>query len=258
MLWDVRRGSVVRKFAGHMQRIQSVAFNADSGVLCSASHDTTVRAFDVRSRDRHPIQILDQFSDAVSTVCCTRDCIVAASIDGTVKTFDLRAGKVLSDEIHDPVTSLAVTRDEACYVAATVRPPGPSLPRGAEGVVRLWERKSGAELAQYKGHRNREFPVAVSLTSVDDAVVIGGEDGKITVWDLVSGDVRNQFEAHRDVCSSVAIHPDTRAAGTGPVWVSTGFDGVVKVWGSESVRSRWRAQATEVGEREAWSGHVYR
>ena len=38
-LWDVSSGSVVRRFQGHEQRVNSCCFSADGGVFFTASYD---------------------------------------------------------------------------------------------------------------------------------------------------------------------------------------------------------------------------
>lgn len=39
------------------------------------------------------MQIIDTFSDSVMSVCLTRSEIIAGSVDGTVRTFDIRIGR---------------------------------------------------------------------------------------------------------------------------------------------------------------------
>ena len=40
-------------------------------------------------------QIIDTFSDSVMSVCLTKTEIIAGSVDGTVRTFDIRIGRYL-------------------------------------------------------------------------------------------------------------------------------------------------------------------
>jgi len=42
-LWDVATARVVRKFTGHAQMINAVAFNEEGSVVLSASYDRTGR-----------------------------------------------------------------------------------------------------------------------------------------------------------------------------------------------------------------------
>ncbi len=63
---------------------------------------------------------------------------MAASVDGSVRCFDLRAGCVTADELRRPVTSLALSRDGNCLLAACL-----------DSRLRLLDRGSGTLLAQY-------------------------------------------------------------------------------------------------------------
>lgn len=51
----------------------------------------------MRARQRLPLQILDEASDSVMHVCISGDKIYTASVDGYVRTYDLRAGQLRSD-----------------------------------------------------------------------------------------------------------------------------------------------------------------
>lgn len=39
------------------------------------------------------LQIIDTFLDSVMSVCLTKTEIIAGSVDGTVRTFDIRMGR---------------------------------------------------------------------------------------------------------------------------------------------------------------------
>lgn len=42
------------------------------------------------------LQIIDSFADSVMSVCLTKTEIIAGSVDGTVRTFDIRIGRYVS------------------------------------------------------------------------------------------------------------------------------------------------------------------
>jgi len=70
-----------------------VKFNEYNAVVVSAGYDRTVRAFDCRSQSSDPIQTIDTFQDSVMSVNLTKTEIIAGSVDGTVRTFDIRMGR---------------------------------------------------------------------------------------------------------------------------------------------------------------------
>ena len=66
--------------------------------------------------------------------------IVAASVDGTVRCFDVRAGCQTTDALGTPVSAAALSHDGNCVLAACL-----------DSRLRLLDRGSGTLLAQYTG-----------------------------------------------------------------------------------------------------------
>jgi mitogen-activated protein kinase organizer 1 len=46
--------------------------------------------------------------------------ILGGSVDGTVRRFDVRLGRVYTDELHHPVTCVQVSHDGLCLLAASL------------------------------------------------------------------------------------------------------------------------------------------
>lgn len=42
------------------------------------------------------MQIIDSFQDSVMSVCLTKTEVIGGSVDGTVRTFDMRIGRYVS------------------------------------------------------------------------------------------------------------------------------------------------------------------
>nr|KAJ0222658.1 hypothetical protein LSAT_V11C200085160 [Lactuca sativa] len=53
-------------------------------------YDRSLRAWDCKSHSTEPIRIIDTFLDSVMSICLTKTEIIAGSVDGTVRTFDIR------------------------------------------------------------------------------------------------------------------------------------------------------------------------
>ena len=97
LYWDVPSSTIIKRFSGHTGRINSVAFNGESSVLASASFDATVRLWDLRSQQGRPIQVLQEARDSVTCVLLGDREIVASSVDGHVRSYDLRVGELRAD-----------------------------------------------------------------------------------------------------------------------------------------------------------------
>lgn len=109
-LWDVATGKTIRRFLGHTHRVNAVDFNSDSSVLASGSYDASVRLWDCkydhlstnliqRSQNRVPIQVLEDAKDSVTSVQIKNFEIITGSVDGRLRTYDLRAGQLSTDVV---------------------------------------------------------------------------------------------------------------------------------------------------------------
>jgi mitogen-activated protein kinase organizer 1 len=129
---------VVRRVNAHDHRINTLDTNADGTVLISGSYDRTVKAWDLRSFSRDPVQTMTDFADSVTSVVVTDSQIIAGCVDGCLRIYDLRAGKLFSDSLSDPITHVSCTNDKKC-----------ALSMGIGGTIRLTELSSG-QLLQVK------------------------------------------------------------------------------------------------------------
>ncbi|TYZ58564.1 hypothetical protein PybrP1_007282 [[Pythium] brassicae (nom. inval.)] len=223
-LWDVPTASVIRKFEGHEHSVNCVRYNVDSTVLLSGSYDKTIRAWDLRhaalplQRNAYtPIQVLDDFKDSVTAMVVSDHEIIAGSVDGVVRTFDLRAGKLLREHVEEPVVSVALSPDARFLLAGCL-----------DGSLRLLDKRDGHECHSYRGHRMGAYRIE-SCFSVDGAFALSGsEDGRVYAWDVLSGRV-DSFPAHDRPVRALAAHPERAMLVTGSL------DGTARVWTNECV-----------------------
>lgn len=220
LVWDVGTGAVVRRLEGHGSRVNDVAFAAVDGcVLATASYDNTARLWDLRSQSRHAIQVLDDFKDSVTGLAVARDDgkdygIATSSVDGAVRTFDLRRGLVHTDSFETPVTAVALSGDGACLAASCL-----------DSSLRLLELQGGAQLNLYKGHDHASFALEACFSNDDAHVASCSEDGRVLVWHLVEASLAFELrDAHRQATSSISWHPKRAAA------LVASFDGTISLW----------------------------
>eukprot|EP00850_Spirogloea_muscicola_P007667 SM000039S14497 [mRNA] locus=s39:391996:394293:- [translate_table: standard] len=223
-LWDVATTRVVRKFRGHdgevriptslslLARVNAVKFSDTSAVVVTGGYDRSVRAWDCRSRSIDPIQVIDPFSDSVSSVALTKSEIVAGSIDGSVRSLDIRMGRVVSDHLGRPVTSVSLSNDGNCVLAGYL-----------DSTVRLLDKASGELLNEYKGHVNESYKLDSCLSNTDAHVISGSEDGRICFWDLVDARMTS-IKGHTAAVTGVSYHPKECCL------LSSSVDGSVAVW----------------------------
>jgi WD40 repeat protein len=144
----------------------------------------------------------------------------SASLDGTVKLWDLAGGQILATLTghKGPVHAVAFSGDGKTLVSA-----------GADKTVQLWDvspAKDYVTLAKPKqaltGHTEAVLSVAFSQ---DNATIASGSaDKTVILWDVVKGEKRIALEDHGGPVHAVAFAPD------GKTLASTGADGVAYLW----------------------------
>lgn len=212
-LWDVASGQSIRKFRGHDSTVNEVKFGAEEEVLVTCGYDQSIRIWDCRSRSFEPIQIIRHFKDSVTSVLVHGPEITGASVDGTLRRYDIRFGRVYVDELHQAITSAALSKDGLCLLAACL-----------DSRARLVDKLSGELLQTYSGHVHTSTRVDCAFMPSDAHVVCGSEDGSVFYWDLVEATVVSSFSAHSAVVCSLAVHPE------GALLLTSSIDGTVKVW----------------------------
>ena len=227
-VWDVATGAAVRKWAGHEGRggANAVEFAGESASVCaSAGDDASVRVWDVRSRDVNAVQVLNArtgvgFGDAVTSIAVDEGGgarLSCASVDGSVRTVDLRRGTCDVDVIGAPVTCVRLSGDNQCALVGCLT-----------SRVGLIDVASGDTLATYRGHVAETAKTECCLTNDDAYVIAGSEDGRVCIWELVSARLVSEIQAHG--VGSAVCGVDYSRPGTLPKLVTTGADGRAHVW----------------------------
>lgn len=190
-LWDVSTAVTTRRFGGnihgHTGQINCVSFaGAGDSLIVSGSFDTTARIWDVRSGSVKPIQVLDDARDAVTCVAVRGPEVLTGSVDGRVRSYDMRTGKCTTDTMGASVTSLSLTKDGKAMLVGTL-----------DSKLRLMDRANGTCLKAYAdpSWRNEELRVQ-SLLGIRERYVlagdemtagIGGREGRVLAWDMMTG-----------------------------------------------------------------------
>lgn len=155
--------------------------------------------WDIRTRKLEPIQILKDSKDSISSIIITDSKIIASSLDGSIRTYDLRVGEMVCDSIgSESITDITLTKDSQCFVAAC-----------RDDTVRLIDTDSGDILSEYKGHTTMDYLVECGVLSNDSQIICGSGDGQAYIWDLVSGNIVKRLNIGR-VVNSLSTHPTTQ------------------------------------------------
>jgi len=106
--------------------------------------------------------ILEEAKDSVSSLHLHGKDILAGSIDGHVRVYDIRMGRLRTDNIQHPVTSVRFTEDCQAILVTSL-----------DSTIRLIDSASGLLLNSYIGHTNKKYRISSTFLQ-DDALVAGG------------------------------------------------------------------------------------
>jgi mitogen-activated protein kinase organizer 1 len=230
-VWDVQTAQTVRRFTGHVGRVNRGVFGGDGdSIIATGSFDGTVRIWDIKSNSYKPIMTLDDAKDSITDVVVHDPEIIASSV---VRSYDLRTGMCQADVIGYPCTSLSVTKKGTEVLVSSL-----------DSTVRLMDRTNGELLKAYKDDAfvNKDLRVRSTLGLNDSVILSGSDNGMIFAWDILGGDCLHRFKhsemrevqgtgilagqsGKKDVVSAVAFCKTRRE------WASAGGDGSVVVWG---------------------------
>lgn len=204
----------LRLLTGHTDVVYSLAFSPNSQTLAGASHDKTVRTWNVA--DGKPLLTFLGHSDVVYQVRFMPDgkSLISCGQDKAVRQFDAGSGQSIRNfEGHDgAVTALAVRPDGQFIVSS-----------GAEPRLRWWNPADGATVRFSDGHGAQVNDIAFSADG--RWLAAASADRTVQIWNGSDGGGPQQtFGDAPDWNYRVAVSPDGRFVAGG------GADGLVRLW----------------------------
>jgi mitogen-activated protein kinase organizer 1 len=192
--WDLRRSTVIRKLRCHNGAVNCVAFNHDSSVAISGSYDSTVKLWDARCASVNPIQTLEDSKDAITAVASGRFDILSGSVDGKLRTYDIRQSCLTVDSFPAAIVSIELSKDQQIVLLSTI-----------DSKVLLFVKPTGEMIQTYRGHTSTQFAIHSHFAANDAVVVSGSETGEVFIWELVEAAVANRFRFGEGAVLDVAV-----------------------------------------------------
>ncbi|MER7538337.1 trypsin-like peptidase domain-containing protein [Streptomyces sp. NPDC097704] len=210
-----------RRWFGHTNLVNSMAFSPDGKTLATGSSDKTVRLWDVATGKTRAV--LKGHTDTVTAVAASPDgsTFATGSLDGTARLWDAGTGRLR--------TTLPKQSDDVWAVAFS--PDGSTLAVcDGDRKARLWELGTGKVRATLEGHTDQ----VVSITFSRDrrTVVTGSWDRTARIWDATTGQYRRKLEGQSAALQSVALSRDGRTLATGS------WDGTAWLWDTKTGKPR--------------------
>ena len=242
-LWDVATGRYIRKFRGHeAHEVNSVKFaGAGDSVVISGGYDKKVNFWDCRSNSAEPIQTINDFHDSVTSItinsCNNNNVnnsnlnsnnngheIIVGSVDGTIRSFDIRAGTSSVDDLRESITSVSLSTDGTMLLASLL-----------DSQLALIDKPTGTLVNTYVGHVNQSYKIMSTFLhgDNDNSIASGSEDGKVFLWNVLSHQSLNTNDnsgmcvinrAHDGCVTGITSHP------TKSCFVTCSIDSTIKLW----------------------------
>lgn len=262
LLLDVETGKVLRRFEGHNKVVYSYDFSPDGKYLVTAGADRFLIVWEVATGKE--VHRLKGHVDHVFDVKFSADgqTLVSGSWDGSMRVWDVSTGKsaMWVDLKNDSPYAVGYSPDDLYLVSADL-----------SEKLKFREMDSGEEFRTMVGHTDQisSFTFSPPATSERNLMVTGSWDGKVKVWDVLTGMLVKKFQ-HEGPVYTVDFDPQGQfvASGSGDrtirLWnpvsgkevgkleghshavtsvqitadgkrlVSCGVNGVIKVWDLES------------------------
>jgi WD40 repeat protein/serine/threonine protein kinase len=176
-VWDLATGTQTAALHGHTWVVWQVAFRPDGRRIAAASHDGTVRVWDVTTGQevvRPPLR----HAAGATGVAFSPDGgrLATASLDGTVRVWDTTSWK-----------PLLVRSDAAAEVSCVAfSPDGRRLAWGStDATVKVADAATGEVLETLRGHTGWVRSVAFSPDG--SQIASASTDGTVKVWDTPGG-----------------------------------------------------------------------
>jgi hypothetical protein len=215
MAWDLAADRPPVTMDGRSSAAGPLAFAPESTQLVSGGTDGSVRVWRVGQARQE--RALDIHSKPVSALAFAAAGALLLSADetGSVKVTDTRAWKTAQriDAHGGPVQAVAAGAGETFATG------------GPDGIVKLWNARSGQEMGKLEGVR---APVqSLAFGRDGKRLAVGTADGAIVLWGLSGGAPPFALAAHGGGVTSLAFSADGRELH------SSGADGTMRTWSVE-------------------------
>jgi WD40 repeat protein len=201
-----------RAFVGHTGNVAAAAISPDGRRGLTGGWDGTMRLWDLPSgKELHCFEVSNTpteliYRNFVNAVAFSPDGRHAVSGAGSkmVQVWRLPDAAAKPPPPLEPVGEVRRLPHSTWVTALACCADGQQVLSGDKaGMLRLWNLKTGQEVASWQGHKSGTTINCVRISPTDDNLALScGEDGTLRLWDLAKGqEIRTLLEASAEITS---------------------------------------------------------
>lgn len=231
-LWDPSTGAEHSPLAGFGERIFAVAVSPNGRLLATGGSAGAVRLLERESGAVY--HMLTWHDGGVTTLAFSPDgrTLASGGRDGHIRVWDVESGqpqRTLPGRFR-AIDSVTFSPDGRLLAAGTVEEDRPDTEDMREiAALRVWT-LVGEENARLLAHATSYRFAALEFTADSRAIIAGGTNGGIRVWDLTTGNLQRRLGWHDASVSSLTL------SAAGHALASGGNDRTVRLWDVPSAR----------------------
>ncbi|CCI10445.1 unnamed protein product [Albugo candida] len=203
-------------FLAHSSTVNCFRFGPRSAqIAASGGDDQNVNIWRLREMETKNLMSLGGHASAINALVFdpNETKVIAGSESGSIKSFDLEAGKV-SRTLKGHM-STCTCLDHHLY--------GDYIASGSlDTIVKIWDMRTKSCMQIFRGHRSE----ITKLTFTPDGrwLTSGDSDGSIRIWDLTAGKQLKEFRDHSGAITALEFNPEEF------ILVSASADKSVRIW----------------------------
>lgn len=215
-MWNADRGVYLNMFAGHNSTVTCGDFTPDGRTICTGSDDAAMRIWNPKSGEIiHVVRGHPYHTEGLTCLSLSSDSAVAlsGSKDSSVHLVNITTGKVvgsLSDH-SDSVECVGFASSSSPWAATG----------GMDQKLIVWDLQ---HLSSRCTCEHEEGVTCLLWLGASRYLATGSVDGKVRIWDSLSGDCLRTFSGHDHAIQSLAL------SASGDFLVSVSLDTTARVF----------------------------